>query len=106
MLAFFNVFAPAAFGRVASLHLTLVTCAFFAVYAYRDIWPLMTFTIEAGDKAEGRIIWAKIALAAFAGVVEPLFEPYAYIPVDPKVMLRFASYTKYRSLINSYFLEP
>ncbi|PSS08857.1 hypothetical protein PHLCEN_2v3472 [Hermanssonia centrifuga] len=84
MLAFFNVFAPAAFGRVASLHLTLVTCAFFAVYAYRDIWPLMTFTIEAGDKAEGRIIWAKIALAAFAGVVEPLFEPYAYIPVDPK----------------------
>ncbi|PSR71574.1 hypothetical protein PHLCEN_2v12546 [Hermanssonia centrifuga] len=84
VLAFFNVFAPAAIGRVASLHLTLVTCTLFAVYAYRDIWPLMTFTLEPEDKGQGRILWAKIAFAAFAGVVGPLFEPYAYIPLDPK----------------------
>ncbi|THH01300.1 hypothetical protein EW026_g1369 [Hermanssonia centrifuga] len=84
VLAFFNVFAPAAIGRVASLHLTLVTCTLFAVYAYRDIWPLMTFTLEPEDKGQGRILWAKITLAAFAGIVGPIFEPYAYTPVDPK----------------------
>ena len=29
-------------------------------------------------------MWAKIVLMAFVGVIEPLFEPYAYIPLEPK----------------------
>ncbi len=102
VLAFFNVFAPAAIGRVASLHLTLVTCTLFAVYAYRDIWPLMTFTLEPEDKGQGRILWAKITLAAFAGIVGPIFEPYAYTPVDPKVTIIFIFLGNHRSLPYPY----
>lgn len=87
ILSFLNLFAPAAVGRMASLHLTLVTFTLFAVYTYRDIWPLMTFTLEVADKDEGSILWVKIALVAFTGVVEPMFEPYPYIPVDHKVII-------------------
>lgn len=86
-VAILNLLAPAASGRVYSFHLSVVLFAVFAVYAYRNVWPLMTFTLHPLDDAEGRILWAKVALAALAGVIEPLFEPYPYIPVDPKVRL-------------------
>lgn len=69
-----------------SFHLTLVTFAVCVLYCYRDIWPLMTFTLRPADEAEGDILWAKIALLIFVSTVEPLFEPYPYIPVDPTVM--------------------
>ena len=59
-----------------SHHLSAVTFAVFVLYAYRNLWPLMTFTLVPKDRAEGNIMWAKLALAAFAGAVEPLFEPY------------------------------
>ena len=68
-----------------SRHLDLVTIAIFASYAYRDIWPLMTFTLRPIDEVEGSILWVQVALSCFVGVVEPLFEPRAYIPVEPEV---------------------
>lgn len=68
-----------------SLHLSLVTFTILAVYAYRDIWPLMTFTLQPKDGAEGDLLWAKVALLAFVGVFLPLFEPYPYVPYDPAV---------------------
>ncbi|PSR81762.1 hypothetical protein PHLCEN_2v6271 [Hermanssonia centrifuga] len=44
----------------------------------------MTLTLIPADAAEGRMLWVKIALVITAGIVEPTFEPYSYIPVDPK----------------------
>ena len=68
-----------------------MTFAIFLVYAYRNLWPLMTFTLVPKDRAEGNIMWEKLALAAFAGTIEPLFEPYPYVPYDPAVSLSRSS---------------
>lgn len=68
-----------------SAHLSAVSFTILLVYAYRDIWPLMTFTLQPKDMAEGSILWVKLALLAFFGVVEPITEPYPYIPYDPAV---------------------
>lgn len=45
----------------------------------------MTYTLEPADAAEGNLLWAKIGLIVFAGFLEPVFEPYPYIPYDPTV---------------------
>ncbi|PSR81333.1 hypothetical protein PHLCEN_2v6412 [Hermanssonia centrifuga] len=92
-----------------SLHLTLVTFTLFAVYAYRDIWPLMTFTLEPADKAEGSILWVKVAFVAFVGAVEPMFEPYVYIPVDPQNPSTLVNPEQTASIFSSLlytFLDP
>lgn len=60
--------------------------AVLAVYAYRDVWPLMTFTLQPADSAEGDLLWAKVAVASLVALL-PLFEPYPYIPYDPAVRI-------------------
>lgn len=87
ILATWNVLASATAARSISLHLTVVTFTIWADYAYRDVWPLMTFTLKPLDEVEGHILWVKIALSTFVGLIEPLFEPHAYIPIDPEVLL-------------------
>ncbi|PPR05406.1 hypothetical protein CVT24_008020 [Panaeolus cyanescens] len=56
----------------------------FTTYAYRDIWPLATYTLPQLDASEGEILWFKLALLLFTAVIIPLFIPRRYIPVDPK----------------------
>ena len=85
VLATFNVFSLARVSHIYSFHLTTVTLAVCALYAYRDIWPLLTFTLRPIDEVEGGLLWAKVALIVFISIVEPLFEPYPYVPVDPEV---------------------
>lgn len=87
LLALVNTFSSARGSLTISGHLSTVTFPILAVYMYRDIWPLMTFTLAPKDEAEGRVLWAKVALAAFVGAVEPIFEPYPYIPYDPAVSI-------------------
>lgn len=65
----------------------MVSFAVFAYYAYRDIWPLMTFTLRPADEAEGPLLWIKVGLAIWAGLLGPLVEPYSYIPLHPEVRL-------------------
>ncbi|KAJ3531222.1 hypothetical protein NM688_g7605 [Phlebia brevispora] len=84
ILATWNVLASATAARSISLHLTVVTFSIWAYYAYRDVWPLMTFTLRPLDEVEGYILWVKVALSTFVGLIEPLFEPHAYIPIDPE----------------------
>ena len=64
-------------ASTASKHLTLVALVFFGVYVRRDIWPLATFALRPLDEAQGTLLWVKIALIAFIGVIEPLVEPKA-----------------------------
>ena len=70
-----------------SLHLTAVTLAVTVLYAYRDVWPLMTISLPCADEEEGAIMWVKVSLMVFVSVVTPLCEPFPYVPVDPKVGL-------------------
>lgn len=45
----------------------------------------MTSTLHPLDAAEGRILWIKVALAMWTGVIGPVLEPYPYIPLHPEV---------------------
>ncbi|VDC02108.1 unnamed protein product [Peniophora sp. CBMAI 1063] len=62
-------------SRVATSSLVLILAASFAVYCYRDLWPLMTYTLSPADSYEGLTLWIKIALLAVAAVVVPLIMP-------------------------------
>lgn len=65
----------------------------FATYAYRDLWPLATYTQQPKDIHEGWLLWIKIATLFATAVVIPLFIPRRYIPVDPKVRVLRSYYT-------------
>lgn len=60
----------------------------WGVYAYRDVWPLLTYTLDPVDGSEGWLIWTKIGVLSYAAVVVPLLIPRQYIPVDPLVRQR------------------
>jgi len=72
-------------AKLASMHLAFILFATFAVYTYRDIWPLCTFTLTPADINEGPFLWARIAVLTVAAVIVPLLVPRQYVPVDPKV---------------------
>lgn len=77
--------APIKHAKLASMHLGFILFATLAVYLYRDIWPLCTFTLAPADINEGPFLWARVALLTVSAVFIPLFVPRQYVPVDPKV---------------------
>ncbi|ORY22510.1 hypothetical protein BCR39DRAFT_551500 [Naematelia encephala] len=64
-------------------HLDILLFLAFCVYAYRDLWPLLTFYLEPSD-IHNAITWSRVAILAAAAVVIPLIRPRTYVPVDPK----------------------
>jgi hypothetical protein len=76
-------------ASVISFHLSSILLGISSVYAYRDVWPLLTFSLTPVDAHEGALLWIKISLLAFAAIVVPLLVPSQYIPIDPKVRLAF-----------------
>ena len=82
------VTARRVYTSVALCHLSSLLLGTFSVYAYRDIWPLLTYTLSPVDACEGALLWIRISLLAFAAVVVPLLVPRQYIPIDPEA--RFA----------------
>ena len=84
-------------ASVTSFHLSSLLLGTYLVYAYRNIWPLLTFTLSPADEYEGALLWVKIGLLAFAAIMVPLLIPRQYIPIDPKVR---------SSLTISYSLTP
>ncbi|KZV64707.1 P-loop containing nucleoside triphosphate hydrolase protein [Peniophora sp. CONT] len=81
-LALFNIVVQAKLARRAALHLVLILLASCTVYSFRNIWPLMTYTLRPLDAREGARLWIKIALLAFAGIVIPLTAPREYTPLN------------------------
>ncbi|CCM01503.1 uncharacterized protein FIBRA_03559 [Fibroporia radiculosa] len=65
-------------------HLVFVLGAVWAIYIYRDIWPLATYVLPIQDKAESGLLWAKLVVSTFAAVIVPFFIPRQYVPVDSK----------------------
>ena len=68
-----------------ALYLTILLMVLFAVYAYRDIWPLLTFAEQPMDSCKGPFLWGKVTGLTVGAVVYPLFSPRLYIPLDAKV---------------------
>jgi hypothetical protein len=87
LLSFVSLLGKKHWASVASRHTTQIYLLAFVIYAYRDLWPLATFTLIPKDGSEGTFLWVKIALLFLSGVVIPLFFPQEYIPFDPKVAL-------------------
>lgn len=79
-------FAPH-FARFISLHLTVVVFTFFAAYVFRDLWPQMTVARRPMDDMGSSIPWLIVGLSGWAGVLEPLLEPYPHNPIDPEVRM-------------------
>ncbi|KAK0458994.1 uncharacterized protein EV420DRAFT_1541764 [Desarmillaria tabescens] len=83
LLAIISVTARRKWSHIATKHLNAVLVVTAGVYVYRDIAPLATFTNIPRDASEGWILWTKIAVLLFTGIVVPLFIPREYIPVNP-----------------------
>jgi hypothetical protein len=66
-------------------HNNFVLFVALAVYVYRDIWPLATYTENPVDASEGMLLWTKLIALFTTAVVIPLLVPRQYVPVDPKV---------------------
>ncbi|KAH8986100.1 hypothetical protein EDB92DRAFT_2116516 [Lactarius akahatsu] len=86
-------------ASVASFHLSILLLGTFSVYAYRNIWPLLTFTLSPVDACEGTLLWVRIGLLAFAAidpqqVINPeqtasLLSMMLYTFLDPIVFLAY-----------------
>ncbi|KZT65009.1 P-loop containing nucleoside triphosphate hydrolase protein, partial [Daedalea quercina L-15889] len=84
LLGIISVIFDTGTAKLATRHLALVLAFTWAVFIYRDIWPLTTFTLQPADRAEGGLLWAKFAVLTIAGVAVPLLVPRQYTPADPK----------------------
>ncbi|CCM06744.1 uncharacterized protein FIBRA_09038 [Fibroporia radiculosa] len=84
MLALVTVLAKPATTVIASRHLNAVLLTAWVVYMYRDVWPLVTFTLTPMDGEEGRFLWAKVVTLTFGAVMVPLLVPRRYVPVKSK----------------------
>jgi hypothetical protein len=73
---------PVSQSRRFSIHSTLTSFSLFMCYLYRDVWPLLTFTLSPADGSDP-IAWASLTLAGITGILLPICEPYPYIPYDP-----------------------
>jgi len=85
MLSVISVSARRSWSRVARWHLTVVLLVTTVVYAYRNVFPLLTYSLPIQDIAEGKLLWAKVAFLILTAIVLPLLSPREYIPADPKV---------------------
>lgn len=72
-------------------HLSCVLFVTWAVYVYRDIWPLATYTLQPADAAEGLVLWIGIAALTVASVIVPLIIPRVYAPSESVVRRKFSS---------------
>ncbi|PBK89704.1 hypothetical protein ARMGADRAFT_1167459 [Armillaria gallica] len=82
-LALIAVTAKPRCSRVVARHFNVVLLAAFGVYFYRDLFPLLTYTLPMQDP-ESSILWVKIILLGVIAVLVPLIMPRAYIPVNAK----------------------
>jgi len=71
-------------------HNNFVMFAALAVYVYRNVWPLATYTEKPVDLSEGALLWIKLIVLFTTAVVIPLLVPRQYVPVDPKVLVPIA----------------
>ncbi|KAH9059057.1 hypothetical protein EDB87DRAFT_1832312 [Lactarius vividus] len=93
-LALVAVTARRVRASVASFHLSSLLLSTFSVYAYRNIWPLLTFTLSPVDAWEGPLLWVRIGLLAFAAIVIPLLDLQQVInPEQTASLLSMVLYT-------------
>ncbi|KAG1889339.1 hypothetical protein F4604DRAFT_1711826 [Suillus subluteus] len=83
ILGLVSVTTKPRWSRLVSNHLATLLFAVFAVFAYRDLWPLITFHKQPKDLKEGGLLWAKVTILFLSSILFPLVSPRQYVPVDP-----------------------
>nr|XP_019050369.1 ATP-binding cassette transporter [Kwoniella bestiolae CBS 10118]OCF29299.1 ATP-binding cassette transporter [Kwoniella bestiolae CBS 10118] len=54
----------------------------WCIYAYRDLWPLLTYNLVPSD-INNAVTWSRVAILSVAAVLIPLLRPRTYTPADP-----------------------
>ncbi|KAH8835448.1 hypothetical protein DL96DRAFT_1730898 [Flagelloscypha sp. PMI_526] len=96
-------------SRIVLWHMNTVLLSSLGLYCVRDVYPLLTYTLEPLDGNEGALLWAQIGLLTIACIVVPLFIPRRYIPVDinnPMLVLNPEQTVSIFSLSVYTFLDP
>ncbi|KAL0059597.1 hypothetical protein AAF712_013648 [Marasmius tenuissimus] len=73
---------PPKWNVLVTKHVNLLLLVTLLVYAYRDLFPLATYTLKPQDGTEGIILWWKIGIVAVASAL-PLVMTRQYTPIDP-----------------------
>ncbi len=85
LLALLAILGTPPLEHRAFIHASIVLAVTWFVYMYRDVWPLATLTEPPADQAEGKFLWAKVALLSLGGVLVPLLTPRKYTSTNPEV---------------------
>ncbi|RDX55375.1 P-loop containing nucleoside triphosphate hydrolase protein [Lentinus brumalis] len=80
-ISLWSIIFHSPFNAVLQRHVSFVFLVVWIVYAYRDIWPLATYTLVPADASEGWILWAELSALTLAGIVVPLITPRRRNPV-------------------------
>jgi hypothetical protein len=72
-------------SNITNFHLVSLLFGVWVVFAYRNVYPLATFTLKPVDLNEGWVMYFNLSVLTFAAIVIPLVIPAQYIPFDPKV---------------------
>ncbi|KAF8515052.1 ATP-binding cassette transporter [Hysterangium stoloniferum] len=83
VLALLDILPIRRWYSTATIHLTFVMTTIVFVYTYRDLFPYATFTLRPADGDQGWLLWSRLGLVTFAGLLVPLAIPRIYTPVDP-----------------------
>lgn len=73
--------------RRAQFHLNLLLRSDLLVYAFRDLYPLCTYTDSPADAEEGWVLWSCIGILILVAVFLTLITPREYRPIDPLVCM-------------------
>ncbi|KAF8608398.1 hypothetical protein BDV93DRAFT_519443 [Ceratobasidium sp. AG-I] len=68
---------------VVNFHLVILLLVAFGVYAWRDLFPFATVSLQPADSAGGWLTWTRIIILGFASIVVPISIPRPYVPLDP-----------------------
>lgn len=101
LLSLLSLIASPSLRRTTSTHVGILLLVVFAVYFYRDIRPLATFSLQPVDARDGGLLWALITVLAVIAIVIPLVKPRQYVPADPQVCLCFAFLVCFRTMSRS-----
>ncbi len=87
------------------LHLSLL--AVFGVYAYRDLYPLITTSLSPIDTftLPAYLVWSRISLLSIASILLPFFKPNHFIPVDDYTPAHPEEIASYASFIFFSFMD-
>ncbi|KAF5392518.1 hypothetical protein D9757_002192 [Collybiopsis confluens] len=90
----------------ATYHLNSILLLILAVYAYRDVGPLCTYSGVIQDASEGRLLWAKIVILLIVAAIIPLLIPRMYgSDIDSEGLLNAEATSSWASLLSYSFLD-